>query len=57
MNALYKRKFDKKINELFTRYGSPLPLEHHEELRKLNYERIHKTHWSAYWAAWNNARD
>src|ERR1700691_2401724 len=40
---LYKRKFNKKIDELFAKYGSPMPLDHHEELRKLYYERDHDT--------------
>jgi hypothetical protein len=40
---LQKKKFNKKIDELFAKYGSPMPLEHHEELRKLYYERDHGT--------------
>jgi hypothetical protein len=38
-SSLRKKRFNKKIAELFEKHGSPLPLEHREELRKLYYER------------------
>jgi hypothetical protein len=36
-----KWKYQPQIDALFAKYGSPLPLEHHDELRRLHYLMRH----------------